>query len=87
MKQAEDNEQFSYNPVQLNKHTHENDDDDDEDQFADADSVPKQPIITTSQAKSSPIVPPIQTNKVLKDKLLFFTYSFLFQANIGTINN
>ncbi|UJR30435.1 hypothetical protein I4U23_017969 [Adineta vaga] len=61
MQEAEDGNKFSYNPVQLNKNTTEKDDDDnDDDQFADVDSTPKQ---TTSQVKSSSVVPSTKTNK------------------------
>ncbi len=67
MKEAEDNEQFFYGPVQSNKTTMEDDeeDDDDEENFADAHEVSKQ--VPPPQIKPTPYVPPSApqtTNKV-----------------------
>jgi len=62
MKEAENNGQFFYGPVQSNKGTTE---DDDDDNFSDADETPKH--VTSSQIKQAPIVPPPApptTNKV-----------------------
>jgi len=59
MKEAENNEQFFYGPVQLNKTTTDNDDEDDEN-FSDVNETPKQ--VTSSQTKQTSAVPPPQTN-------------------------
>ena len=57
IKEAENNEQFFYGPVQSNKGTtQEEEDDDDDEKFSDVNETPKQ--VTLSQIKQVPIVPP-----------------------------
>ena len=59
MHEAEENEQFSYVPVQSNKNTGDNDDDnEDEDNFADANEVSKPIPSTTTQIKPTFVAPP-----------------------------
>ena len=57
MHEAEENEQFSYVPVQSNKNTGDNDDED-EDNFADANEVSKPIPSTTTQIKPTFVAPP-----------------------------
>jgi hypothetical protein len=53
MKEAENNEQFFYGPIQSNKGTTE---DDDDENFSDANETPKQ--VTSPQIKQPSIVVP-----------------------------
>lgn len=59
MKEAEQNNQFFYHPVQLKKTT---DDEDDSENFSDANEPPKQ--VSMPQVKQTPVVQPPTTNKV-----------------------
>jgi hypothetical protein len=59
MQEAENNEQFFYGPVQLNKGTTE---EDDNENFSDAQEAPKQ--TKSSRIKQTSVGSPATTNKV-----------------------
>jgi len=80
MKEAENNEQFFYGPVQSNKGTTDDDDDDDDDEnFADANEIPKH--VTSSQTKQTPVAAPPTKNKVEQKKKKIFLGLLKFLAN------
>lgn len=83
MKEAENNNIFSYNPVQSNKGTTNEDDDDN---FADAYEPPKQ-MAAFQTKQTSAGLPPAATNKVVFKKDTYeYTY-FFFNETLSQVQN